>query len=71
MSLPDRAPGGVELDRPNAARMYDYLVGRSHNFDVDRRAAAATAVWRPDAPDELFVDEPGRCPGYAGVGRKP
>jgi hypothetical protein len=28
-------------------------------------------LWRPDAPDDLFVDEPSRCPGYAGVARKP
>jgi hypothetical protein len=28
-------------------------------------------LWRPEGPDDLFVDEPWRCPGYAGVGRKP
>jgi len=30
------APEGIDLDRPNAARMYDYALGGSHNFAVDR-----------------------------------
>lgn len=32
----------VDLDRPNAARMYDYYLGGSHNFESDR--ALATQV---------------------------
>jgi hypothetical protein len=28
-------------------------------------------LWRPDGPHDLLVDEPERCLGYAGVGRKP
>jgi hypothetical protein len=50
VSLPDWAPRGVDLDRANAARMYDYFLGGHHNFEVDRKAAeAAIAVW-PDMP---------------------
>lgn len=30
------APRGVDLERPNAARLYDWLLGGSHNFAVDR-----------------------------------
>jgi SAM-dependent methyltransferase len=33
---PAWAPKGIDLDRPNAARMYDYALGGSHNFAVDR-----------------------------------
>jgi hypothetical protein len=29
----------VDLDRPSAARMYDYYLGGAHNFAVDREAA--------------------------------
>jgi hypothetical protein len=29
----------VDIDRPSAARMYDYYLGGSHNFAVDREAA--------------------------------
>lgn len=30
---------GIDLDRPNPARIYDYLLGGHHNFAVDRAAA--------------------------------
>jgi SAM-dependent methyltransferase len=36
MEHPSWAPKGIDLDRPNAARMYDYALGGSHNFAVDR-----------------------------------
>jgi hypothetical protein len=36
MELPDWVPAGVEVTVPNAARMYDYTLGRYHNFAVDR-----------------------------------
>jgi hypothetical protein len=29
----------VDTSRPNAGRIYDYLLGGSHNFEVDRKAA--------------------------------
>lgn len=32
-------PSSVDLTRPSAARMYDYYLGGSHNFAVDREAA--------------------------------
>lgn len=35
--------GDVDVETPNAARMYDYYLGGSHNFAQDR-AAAARAV---------------------------
>jgi SAM-dependent methyltransferase len=36
MNRPTWAPDGVDIDVPNAARMYDYALGGSHNFEVDR-----------------------------------
>lgn len=32
-------PAGVDMTRPNPARMYDYYLGGYHNFEVDREAA--------------------------------
>lgn len=29
-------PHGVDLDRPNAARIYDWMLGGSHNWAIDR-----------------------------------
>jgi hypothetical protein len=40
----------VDVDRPNAARMYDYYLGGFHNFAADRELAEqAMAAW-PDVP---------------------
>ncbi|KAA2263468.1 hypothetical protein F0L68_09885 [Solihabitans fulvus] len=40
---PTWSPETVDVDRPNAARMYDYFLGGSHNFAVDREAARNAA----------------------------
>ncbi|GAA4840121.1 SAM-dependent methyltransferase [Saccharopolyspora rosea] len=43
-------PDGVDLDRANAARVYDYYLGGNHNFAADRELAEqAIALW-PDLP---------------------
>ena len=42
-----RARGRVDLDRPSAARIYDYFLGGAHNFEVDRHAADALAKVHP------------------------
>jgi hypothetical protein len=50
MATPHWAPSSIPLDRPSAARMYDYYLGGSHNFDLDRKLAEqAMAMW-PDLP---------------------
>ena len=36
MELPSWAPRDVDVKRPNAARVYDYLLGGACNFKVDR-----------------------------------
>ncbi|SHF85591.1 SAM-dependent methyltransferase [Streptoalloteichus hindustanus] len=43
--------GGVDLSRPNPARMYDYYLGGVHNFAVDRRAAADVLSILPETRD--------------------
>lgn len=41
---------GVDIETPNAARMYDYSLGGAHNFAADRAAADALFQVFPDAP---------------------
>jgi len=42
-------PRSHEPDGPNIARVYDYLLGGSHNFDADKVAAAEFLARWPDA----------------------
>jgi hypothetical protein len=43
-------PEDVPLDKPNAARMYDYYLGGSHNFAIDRDAAEQAISIYPEFP---------------------
>jgi hypothetical protein len=45
---PEWAPPGMDIERPSAARMYDYYLGGSHNFAADRRAAEQVLAAIPD-----------------------
>jgi SAM-dependent methyltransferase len=47
MDRPAWAPEGIDLDRPNAARMYDYALGGSHNFGVDREMVERVEAMMP------------------------
>ncbi|MDQ7905833.1 SAM-dependent methyltransferase [Phytohabitans sp. ZYX-F-186] len=50
MRRPDWASATIEIDRPSTARMYDYFLGGSHNFAVDREAAQAMIAAVPETP---------------------
>ncbi|WP_328387243.1 SAM-dependent methyltransferase [Nocardia sp. NBC_00416] len=50
MDRPAWAPAGVDMGQPSPARMYDALLGGSHNFEVDRRAAQRGSRLVPDLP---------------------
>jgi SAM-dependent methyltransferase len=53
VELADRVPSQIDMSRPNPARMYDYFLGGSHNFAIDRTAAGqAIEVW-PELPTVL------------------
>jgi SAM-dependent methyltransferase len=47
---PPWAPHNIDLDRPSAARIYDYWLGGAHNFAVDRQAADQVTAGMPNAP---------------------
>lgn len=46
-------PAGVDLTRPSVARMYDYFLGGSDNFPVDREAAERVIAQVPSAVPAL------------------
>jgi S-adenosyl methyltransferase len=48
MERPDWAPEGIDLTRPSAARIYDYWLGGTHNFAVDREIARGVTAVVPD-----------------------
>ncbi|GAA4737345.1 SAM-dependent methyltransferase [Phytohabitans rumicis] len=50
MNRPDWAPYGVDLDRPNAARVYDFYLGGAHNFAADRAMAQQALAGWPELP---------------------
>ena len=49
MSTASRIPVTDSSDRPNAARIYDYLLGGYHNFEIDRQAAEYAVQVYPDS----------------------
>jgi hypothetical protein len=53
MSEPKNNSTDVDLERPSAARIYDYLLGGFYNFDVDRAAAQRITEVMPEMP--LFM----------------
>lgn len=48
---PDWAPKSIDLNAPSAARVWDYFLGGSHNFTVDRQVADAAIAMKPDMPE--------------------
>ncbi|SHE53702.1 SAM-dependent methyltransferase [Streptoalloteichus hindustanus] len=51
MDRPTWAPVEVDVERPSAARVYDYWLGGSHNFAVDRALAEQALRIVPELPE--------------------
>ncbi|MEU8229114.1 SAM-dependent methyltransferase [Actinoplanes sp. NPDC048967] len=49
----DRVPAGIDVDRPSAARVYDYFLGGAHNFAVDRALAQQIAAMTPNIGETM------------------
>ncbi|WP_323746515.1 SAM-dependent methyltransferase [Catenulispora pinisilvae] len=47
---PAWAPSEVDIEKPSAARMYDYFLGGSHNFESNRELAEKYIEVLPDMP---------------------
>ncbi|MFD7630944.1 SAM-dependent methyltransferase [Streptomyces sp. NPDC059851] len=50
MERPAWAPPGIDISVPSVSRIYDYYLGGSHNFEVDRRAARRAMEFTPGLP---------------------
>ncbi|PPK61333.1 SAM-dependent methyltransferase [Actinokineospora auranticolor] len=48
-AVADWVPEGIDLERPSAARLYDYLLGGAHNFAHDRELAERFIKAQPNA----------------------
>ena len=50
MTRPSWAPPEIDLDRPSAARVYDFYLGGFHNFPADRAMAQEAIRMWPELP---------------------
>ena len=56
MDRPEWAPEGLDIDRPSAARIYDYLLGGFHNFEIDRQVARQAMEGMPDVVTQALAN---------------
>ena len=49
----DWVPAGIDVERPSAARVYDYFLGGAHNFAVDRALAGQIAAMTPNIGETM------------------
>ena len=71
-SRPEWAPASINLDQPSSARVWDYFLGGSHNFEVDRRVAEQAISFKSDMPDlarqvRMFLQRAVRTAAAAGI----
>ncbi|MFF8828703.1 SAM-dependent methyltransferase [Streptomyces sp. NPDC015131] len=50
MERPAWAPPGIDISVPSVSRIYDFYLGGSHNFEVDRQAARRAMEFLPGLP---------------------
>jgi SAM-dependent methyltransferase len=50
MERPAWAPRSVDISVPSVSRIYDYYLGGSHNFEVDRESARKAMEFMPGLP---------------------
>ncbi|MFI0480360.1 SAM-dependent methyltransferase [Actinomadura sp. 9N215] len=56
MSDIEQVPPGVDASVPSPARMYDYFLGGTENFEVDRLAAEKVRESVPEAEDAAWAN---------------
>ncbi|MCW5250303.1 MULTISPECIES: SAM-dependent methyltransferase [unclassified Streptomyces] len=50
MERPAWAPRNIDISVPSVSRIYDFYLGGSHNFEVDREAARSAMEYIPGLP---------------------
>jgi SAM-dependent methyltransferase len=71
---PRWAPADIDLTRPSPARVYDYFLGGTHNFAVDREIADRAIAAAPEIPygarsNRAFLGRAVRFMAAQGVGQ--
>ncbi|MGL4174058.1 MAG: SAM-dependent methyltransferase [Actinomycetota bacterium] len=56
MERPNWAPAGIDMEKPSAARLYDYYLGGFHNFEADRQMARQVVEMWPEIPQLAQVN---------------
>ena len=56
MSDADVVPEGVDPTRPSPARLYDYYLGGTHNYEADRQAAEQIRQGMPELADAAWAN---------------
>ena len=51
-----QVPAGVDVTRPTPARLYDYYLGGTSNFEVDRDAAERLRLRMPELSDTAWAN---------------
>jgi SAM-dependent methyltransferase len=69
---PNWMPADLNVDRPNAARIYDYFLGGSHNLAADRAIARQIIDLVPEVPliahaNRAFLRRVVKCCVAAGI----
>ncbi|MER7915832.1 MULTISPECIES: SAM-dependent methyltransferase [unclassified Streptomyces] len=72
MERPAWAPRSIDISVPSVSRMYDYYLGGSHNFEVDREAARKAMDFMPGLPKTMqanraFLRRAVRFAGQQGI----
>ena len=52
----DTVPEGVDPARPSPARLYDYYLGGTHNYEADRQAAEQLRQRMPELADAAWAN---------------
>jgi hypothetical protein len=55
---------------PSRPRTSAEIAGLFEGFELLEPGVVRLPLWRPEGPDEILVEEPERCLGFAGVGQK-
>lgn len=56
MAETDQIPAGIDTSKPSPARMYDYMLGGTHNFQIDRDATEQFRAQMPELGDAAWAN---------------
>lgn len=56
MSPAEQVPAEIDVTRPSTARLYDYYLGGTNNFEIDRQAAEKLRQQLPELADAAWAN---------------